>query len=481
MVVRYQFTLLLCLVWTNLFSQFEKNYAPAPVQDTVPVTIHHTLQSKLDLDKSRITEPKGQVNTYLKELYTQRTDLVVEQFNSDYFILDDNLSPYLQYVLENIYTANPSLPHETKVYAYRSDAVNAMSYGEGTIAFTLGLLSRMETEAQIAYVLCHELAHYYARHSDIKLTNFARLNYDKALKKQVKAIAKNEYGQHTKFSQLIKSLDISITRHSREKEFEADSIALLYYLNTAYDDRAPLRTLEILDSADISPYRKNLDLKKYFDFTAYPFKDKWLAYTTSTTWYVSEHGVENDSLHTHPSCAKRIIALQRQLKSHPSISRKPVDFQKTKTSVIRARSHFELAASAFHYKKFGKTLFQCLILTERYPDNAYVHALIGQSLYQLYWHQKNHELGKVLALPDPRFDENYDRLLTFLHTLRLMEIGALTYNYTATKKEAFNTSEDFLYAYWLSSHTEVSQDDPAKIKSEYISRFPSGKYIAMMK
>ncbi len=473
MVVRYQIACVLCLAWTSVFSQFEKNYIPSPVQDTIPAAIYQALQTKLTLDKSRVTEPKGQVNAYLKELYTKRTDLVIEQFNNDYFIVDDNLSPYLQSILENIYTANPSLPRETKVYAFRSDAVNAMSYGEGTIAFTLGLLSRMETEAQIAYVLCHELAHYHSHHSDIKMAKFAKLNYDKELKRQVKAIAKSEYGQYTKFSQLMRSLDISITRHSREKEFEADSIALLYYLNTAYDTHAPVRTLEILDSADISLYRKNLDLKKYFDFTNYRFKEQWLSYIPSTTWHASDS--DNDSLHTHPSCARRIIALQRQLKSQ-----KPKDTQHVKHNAMRTRSEFEQAASAFHFKSFGKTLFKSMILAEHYPDNAYAHALIGQSLYQLYLHQKNHELGKVLALPDPRFDENYDRVLTFLHTLRLMELGSLAYHYTATKKETFSTSEDFIYAWWLSSHTEVSQDDPARIKSEYIARFPSGKYIAMM-
>jgi len=473
MVVRYQIVCVLCLAWTSVFSQFEKNYIPSPIQDTIPAAIYESLQAKLTLDKSRITEPKSQVSTYLKELYTKRTDYVIEQFNNDYFIVDENLSPYLQSILDKIYTANPSLPRETKVYAFRSDAVNAMSYGEGTIAFTLGLLSRMETEAQIAYVLCHELAHYHSHHSDIKMAKFARLNYDKELKRQVKAISKSEYGQYTKFTQLMRSLHISITRHSREKEFEADSIALLFYLNTAYDSHAPIRTLEILDSADISLYRKNIDLKKYFDCENYRFKDQWLSYNPSTTWHASD--TDSDSLHTHPSCAKRIIALQRQLKSHSQKDQQP-----SKYNTMRTRSEFEQVASAFHFGSFGKALFKSIVLAEHYPNNAYIHALIGQSLYQLYRHQKNHELGKVLALPDPRFDENYDRILTFLHTLRLMELASLAYHYTASKKDTFNTSEDFIYARWLSSHTEVSADYPAQIKSEYISRFPSGKYIALM-
>jgi hypothetical protein len=106
--------------------------------------------------------------------------------------------------------------------------------------------------------------------------------------------------------------------------------------------------------------------------------------------------------------------------------------------------------------------------------------MIGQGLYQLYNHQKNHELAKVLALPDPRFEENYDRYLSFIHSLRLMELASLSYYYVSTKNEFYRDHEDFLYAFWLASRTEVSQEDPEKIKAEYIRKFPSGKYLTKM-
>jgi hypothetical protein len=122
-----------------------------------------------------------------------------------------------------------------------------------------------------------------------------------------------------------------------------------------------------------------------------------------------------------------------------------------------------------------------MMLAENYPQNVHIHAMIGQGLYQLYWSQKNHELGKVLSLPDPRFEENYDRYLSFLHTLRLMELASLSYYYTVTKRKIFGEQEDILYACWLASKTEVSQEDPLKIKTEYIARFPTGKYLLQMK
>ncbi len=476
-VKRLLITLLTCFSWITALSQFELAYVPAPFQDTIPPNVERAIRLKLALDKSTITGLEGKEMSFAKKLYDNRASEVVQQFNGDYLIVDNEISPYLQSVLDVIYASNPSLQREASVYVFRSEAVNAMSYGEGTIAFTLGLLSRMESEGQIAFILCHELAHYHARHSDIKTIAFARLNYDKDINKRVKAISKSDYGKYTKYSQLVSSLSLSITKHGREKEFEADSLALQFYLNTGYDLAAPARTLQLLDQADFSMHPENIDLKKYFDFQAYPFKDRWLSYTESNTWHASHES--NDTLQTHPSCVKRIAAIQRQLRTYSSSARRHSDVN-DKVKYFRMRSDFEIVASNYHFEQFGNGLFNSLVLAERYPNNAFLHTMISQCLYQLYINQKNHTLGKVLILPDPRFEENYDRFLTFVHNLRLTELGSLSYYYAMTRKNVYGANEDFLYACWLNSQSEISQEDPAKIRAEYLSMFPTGKYTAQM-
>jgi hypothetical protein len=65
--------------------------------------------------------------------------------------------------------------------------------------------------------------------------------------------------------------------------------------------------------------------------------------------------------------------------------------------------------------------------------------------------RENHVLGKVLELPDPRFNENYDRFLTFFHRLRLSELENLAYNYVISQDEKYFSDEEFLYATWLCS------------------------------
>jgi predicted Zn-dependent protease len=415
----------------------------------------------------------AKINAYLKDLNKQRFDYQVQMFNDDLYIVDQEFTPYLQSILAKILKANPELA-SSSVYAFRSAVPNAVSNGTGVIYFTLGLLARLETEDQIAYVLCHELAHEHLKHTANKMLELARLNSDKELNKKVKTIARAEYGKSTKFQQLVFSLGKSINTHSREKEFEADSVGLKFFLKTSYSTKAPVRLLQILDSADVGLYHRNIDFKKHFNFSDRPFKDEWLAYKESEMEYYNP--MTNDSLRTHPSCDKRIIAVARQLEG----SKSSVDAKENKSTVV-IDSQFEIIESAFYFQHYGRALFLSLELLEQYPNNSYLHARIVSCLYQIYQSQKDHKLSNVLSLPSPYYEENYNRFIEFVHKLRLMEVASLAYNFAKYHSAAFSEDEDFLFAYWQVSHTEVSKESPATIKQLYLSKFPKGKFVSTMK
>src|SRR5690606_32854028 len=121
----------LCLFGQTTVAQLDKNYSPAQFHDTIPHDILKNLQGKLVRDKGSVKAEKSKVNTYIHELYEKRCNLVIENFNEDLFIIDKEITPYLQKILHNIYQANPTLLEETTVYAYRSEVPNAMSFGEG--------------------------------------------------------------------------------------------------------------------------------------------------------------------------------------------------------------------------------------------------------------------------------------------------------------------------------------------------------------
>jgi hypothetical protein len=467
--------LIVCVLAQPVFAQFSKSYKPIAVLDSIPVEIHNRMKDRLKQDEAAIQEPKAKASSYMKSLYKGRFDYLVQTFNDDKFLVDSELNQYLTEILQTILQANPELPRDVSVYVYRSSIPNAVCYGEGTLAIALSLLARLENEDQVAFVLCHELAHHYKKHPDQKVKDLTRLNFDKELNKQVKEIKNSSYGQYTKLKDLAKGMELSLNRHGREHEFEADSIGLQLFLKTSYHVVAPVRTMEILDSVDRTMYPAQFDIKKYFGWKDYAYKASWAEYTKSDTWFAKKEVA--DSAKTHPSCQLRASALTRQL---ARTSKWPTNIPLKNDEVfnfIRTTSEFELVESEYHFKEYGKALFRSLMMLEQFPDNAYLHGMVGKCLYNLYENQKNHTIGKVLELPDPRFDENYDRFLTFIHRLRLSELENLAYYYLTTKKEEYFSDENFLYSVWLCSRLSVSKLDPESVKEDYLDKFPKGRYL----
>jgi Zn-dependent protease with chaperone function len=472
--------LILAFVLCNLvcIGQSTPPFQPIPVIDTIPAELYRQFKLKNETDKKAVSTP-GKAGNYLKSLYDQRLTYQISMFNQDLILMDDDISRFLTTIQNKIYHANPELAHETTIYPYRSETPNALSMGNGTLCFMLGLLSRLETEDQVAFVLCHELAHHHRKHTELKMTQLANTNYDKELKKKIDAIMASPYNRHSRLKSLFSSLDISFSKHSRFAEYEADSIGLVYYRRTGYNPYAPLRVMQILDQADSAVYTENIDLRKVFSFTDFKFKDSWLEYRKSDVWHAPLRLTDSDTASTHPDCKKRFEALKGLLAAEN------VDDDEIKkgipTDPIRMQASLEIIHSQYHFKQYGKSLFNALILSEKYPENTWLHAMIGKSLYQLYQAQKNHVLGKSLELPDPRFPENYDRFLTFIHRLRLSEVAGLAYNYITTRPENDFDNEEFIHALWLCSRLEGSKLDPEKVRTAYESLYPGGKYSREMK
>lgn len=467
-------------VLNNLIAicQSNRQFQPIPVVDTIPTELYRQFKVKNEADKNAVSA-KGKTGNYLKSLYDQRFTYQVSMFNQDLILMNDDITDFLIRIQDKIYRANPELAPETTIYPIRSATPNALSMGNGMLCFMLGLLSRLETEDQVAFVLCHELAHHHRKHTELKMTQLANGNYDKDLKKKIDAIMASPYNRYSKLKSLFSSLDISFSKHSRFAEYEADSIGLVFYLRTGYNPYAPLRVMQILDQADSAVHIDNIDFKGIFSFPDFPFKDSWLEYSKSEVWHAPLRAIDSDTASTHPDCKKRFDVLEAILHAE-NISDEEIS-KGISTAAIRQQASFEIIHSFYHFKQYGKALFNALTLSVQYPGNAYLHAMIGRCLYRLHQAQKNHILSKSLEFPDPRFPENYDRFLTFMHRLRLAELSGLAYNYMTTRPEADFSDEEFIYTLWLCSKLEGSKLDPEKIKFEYEAAFPRGKYSTEMR
>lgn len=81
---------------------------------------------------------------------------------SDQIYNNKQATAYLQSVMDRLY---PEFKGKIQVHIYDSTELNAFALPNGSIYFNIGLLARMENEAQLAAVMAHEATHFIEKHS----------------------------------------------------------------------------------------------------------------------------------------------------------------------------------------------------------------------------------------------------------------------------------------------------------------------------
>ncbi len=468
--------LLALLITCSLQAQTQKtDYQPLATKPPAKVALLAKLEKRYESDLAKL--PKEN-RSELEGIYEERYDYLTEQIESGMFLYGPEFNDYYQAVLDEIFRANPTLPaKEVRLFISRDPSPNALCLGEGSLMLNIGLIRRLENESQIAFVLCHELAHYTLNHVNAAINRHVENLNSKNTQQEIRAISRTEYGRTEKAMQFLKGMVFSSRRHSRLHESEADSLALTYLRNTAYDAREALRCLALLDEVDVEKYPQTPDLKQVFDTPEYPFKDIWLQSESTLFGGVKkkEEVPDKDSLKTHPDCQNRINLLENQ------------GFAEGKQKFIQPESRFqalveiadfEMIQSLFDGGDYGACLYQALLLLNKYPDNAYLHATLGHCLYEIHQAQKEHTLGNHVEQPAGETPAPYRVVLTFVQNLRTREIANLGWHYLNRQKERFGENEGFLFALCRAASLTGKEEETKTLKKRYLELFPRGKNAA---
>jgi predicted Zn-dependent protease len=125
--------------------------------------------------------------------------------------------------------------------------VNAFALPGGQVFITVGLLDRLENEAQLAGVLGHEIGHVINRHSAQQMAK-GQLGQILTVAVGVGASDSNDRGRR---AQMVAAMVNQMTqlRYSRKDESEADHYGLKYMAESGYDPSAMLDVMKILKKA----------------------------------------------------------------------------------------------------------------------------------------------------------------------------------------------------------------------------------------
>jgi len=368
-----------------------------------------------------------------KKIYQDQFKLIEDFWKSESPVTDPEVNGYLQKIVQKIMTANENLKNiDARVVFSRDWWPNAYSMGDGTIAVNAGLYIFLSNEAELVFILCHELAHYYLEHTPKAIKKYVETVNSETFKAQIKRLSKEEYRVNQQLEQLAKSIAFDIRSHGRDKESEADKMAFDLMKNTGYDPAAIRTTLELLDKVDDSLfYSKPVVLNKIFDFEEYPFKMKWIQKESSIFSQLKEDDSpltkkEKDSLKTHPDCSTRILQLDNLLKQENG---KAFIIDENMFYLLKKNFYLEMMEYCYQSEQVSRNLFYSLLLLENDPENKTAIYSVARALNHLYEAQKDHKLGFLVEKEARFYPEQYNLLLRMLDRLRLNEIVSLNINF----------------------------------------------------
>ncbi|MDO7876708.1 M48 family metallopeptidase [Hymenobacter sp. ASUV-10] len=398
-------------------------------------------------------------------------------------LLDPVIEPFVQQVFARILKANPQLPAGTRLVLTRNPEPNAHAVGNGIVMLNVGLLPRLENESQLAFILCHELAHVACHHMENGLHEHLTTLHSKDMKREIRRIIDSEYNISSQIKALALGFSLNTNYHRRRHEKQADSLGYVLLARTTYDAPQAYRALQLLDTIDEPETTASLPLASYFscaDFpkTFAPVPDKPTSiFTVQKTATALE---TTDTLKSHPDCAKRMRFLHTLAQGR--VAEGPQPASSPEFARIRYVSRLEVIQSWFDYDCYDHALFEALLLLPQQPGNAYLHSVVQLSLYELRQHLQDHTYSEVVSNKSTRNPKNFNELIHVLHGLSYDDFRGLSTCFAqATGAAPAAPADEYALAARYASTSLTSEATAAVVlKEQYQKQYSGGKFDKLL-
>jgi len=400
-------------------------------------------------EKLAMSNADKQYSADYKKIYKEEYGAIEQFWSGTRAITTPEVNNYLQAVVQKIISSNPDLKStDVRVVFSRDWWPNASCMADGSIAINAGLYIFLRNEAELAFVISHELAHYYLHHHEKEVRAYVEKINDKEYQKKLRQISRQGYSVNQQLDDLLKTMVFDSRRHGRDNEAEADEYALRFMKNTGYDCNAIKTCLQTLDDIDDTTYFNSPPvIQKELGFSSYPFKESWITKQSSIFSQIKEDDSpeskkESDSLKTHPDCEKRILLFEAHWKDDGE-KRTSFLVNEEKFNELKRQLFYEIMEECYHEDELSRNLYYGLALLENEPGNRFAVYSVVRCFNRLWYLQKNHELKQAIEKEDRSFRPQYNLLLRMLDRLRLDEIVSLNSAFAARYAQKMKTYPGF--------------------------------------
>ncbi|MCF8299325.1 MAG: M48 family metallopeptidase [Saprospiraceae bacterium] len=362
---------ILCLAIIPIYSFGQKfdvnNYKPIESFGELPIDFRLTSEQKFKEDKAEISKDEKRFDRKTKEKFLLQTNFMLDNMLlSGKILFNDPLTNYVNKVANELLKGdeNEALRKEVRIYVTKSPYVNAFSTDQGVILVNIGLLAQLENEAQLAYVIAHELVHYAKKHG---INLFV----------ETEKISKGRDGYRS-----LSQNDLYLNKNvrSRENEMEADELGLIkYYSQSNYCLEELDGVFDVLQYSYL-PFDDMVFDTTYFNTEYYKLPNEYFLTKVDAIKGGEDYDEEKS---THPSIDKRRREIADIIEEMDNTGRLKFILPKEDFENVRAQARFEVIRQQLIYRNYPEVIYNCYVLLKKYPDNKFLKTAIASSLYGL--------------------------------------------------------------------------------------------------
>lgn len=445
---------------------------PLKSNDSVLAVINWQFGQEQIRNEFNRNDPVGRY--YLTSKNALIRDIKQKRFSSNQF-----LNSYLRSILEKLEQGNDVDRKLKAIFINRSWTVNASTYNFGCVSVNLGLLLDFETEDAIAFALAHEMAHRILNHSYSQFVSYQeRKNDRKKGNKFEFDFTAMQFEVSLDYLEHLKNEMNTFCTHSREHEFQADSLATIMIQNAGYSHQSSIEALTSIYEREQRFGEMGNRILSPLMFDQLPIQKSWiknklpiLDREESTLFFNS------DSILTHPRKEERILAVSNYFDSTETVETKSIP------DLIKKLALREIMVVNYQNNQLDMALYFALLAKNKYPGEKYVDQIIAGSFLRLFEFLEINPMGRNNLVYRPTFHLSNDQKLIngLMEGISQRQMLLLGYLYLNSNKNFSDKNEEhFLMLYRISKHLDQHQM-ASEIYNQYSILFPSGKYLELMK
>ena len=400
-MIRINLLFLFGIITTLSFSQSLENFTGLKSAGPVPEDFITLSSQKYEADLEA-----NENDALDKDFFLSTRFIIDELLLSGNVLFNDPLSDYVKDVAKYVLQHENGLYEKLRFYVLKSNTVNAFSTDQGIIFVTTALLSQLENEAQLGFILCHEISHYTEHHVQ-----------NSYVERQDILKGKNQY-RTLSYSKRVKKL----STYSKETELEADTKGIDIYLKSDY------AVDEIVSAFGVLLY-------SYLPFGDVEFDENYFNTDVmvvpaqlfpDTIQEITREEDYDDEGSTHPNIKTRIDKAIDYLDDDSSRGELLFKISQERFKQVRSLARFENLNVKLRDREYASAIYDIFMLQKYFPDNKFLKLSLVKALYGIMKYKNHTRYNEVKERLKNIEGESY-RLHAFANELSDEQISVMAF------------------------------------------------------